>query len=97
MKEKILQMVDAYWKFDNQQQPISSWHDKQDLLKSLEELIQPAVICSACRITKAQIESIYQAKEEMKAMLGSANDDSHWKRYIKNMENFLSNNKLANK
>ena len=44
MKEKILQMVDAYWKFDNQQQPISSWHDKQDLLKALEELLQPAVI-----------------------------------------------------
>jgi hypothetical protein len=46
MKEKILQMVDAYWKFDNQQQPISSWHDKQDLLKALEELLQPAVIKS---------------------------------------------------
>jgi len=39
-------MVDAYWKFDNQQQPISSWHDKQDLLKALEELLQPAVIKS---------------------------------------------------
>ena len=46
MKEKILQMVDAYWKFDNDQQPISSWHDKQDLLKALEELLQPAVIKS---------------------------------------------------
>ena len=44
MKEKILQMVDAYWKFDEAQQPISSWHDKQDLLKALEELLQPAVI-----------------------------------------------------
>ena len=48
MKEKILQMVDAYWKFDNQQQPISSWHDKQDLLKALEELLQHAVIKSVC-------------------------------------------------
>lgn len=37
MKEKILQMVDSFWKFDNHQQPISSWHDKQDLLKALEE------------------------------------------------------------
>jgi hypothetical protein len=43
MKEKILQMVDAYWKFDEAQQPTSSWHDKQDLLKALEELLQPAV------------------------------------------------------
>jgi hypothetical protein len=48
MKEKILQMVDAYWKFDNQQQPISSWHDKQDLKKALEELLQPDVIKSVC-------------------------------------------------
>ena len=44
MKDKITQMVDSYWKFDNQQQPISSWHDKQDLLKSLEELLQSVVI-----------------------------------------------------
>ena len=43
MTEKILQMVDAYWKFDEAQKPISSWHDKQDLLKALEELLQPAV------------------------------------------------------
>lgn len=48
MKEKILQMVDAYWKFDNQQQPMSSWHDKQDLLKALEELLQHAVINQVC-------------------------------------------------
>ena len=46
MKEKILQMVDAYWKFDEAQQPMISWHDKQDLLKALEELLQPAVIKS---------------------------------------------------
>lgn len=43
MTEKILKMVDAYWKFDSNQQPMSSWHDKQDLLKALEELLQPAV------------------------------------------------------
>jgi len=42
MKEKILQMVDAYWKFDDQQQPISSWHDKQDLLMALEKLLKSA-------------------------------------------------------
>jgi hypothetical protein len=44
MKEKILEMVNAYWKFDNDQLPISGWHDKQDLLKALEELLQPATI-----------------------------------------------------
>ncbi len=59
MKEKILQMVQAYWKFDEQQQPISSWHDKQDLLKAIEELLQPDVInCVAVPewLTKELIE-----------------------------------------
>ena len=37
---KILKMIDAYWKFDNNQQPMSSWHDKQDLLKAVEEALK---------------------------------------------------------
>jgi len=40
MKDKILKLIDDYWKFDKDQQPMSSWHDKQDLLKALEELLQ---------------------------------------------------------
>ena len=34
----IKEMVNDYWKFDNRQQPISSWHDKQDFLDRLEEI-----------------------------------------------------------
>jgi len=34
-KEQIIDLVDKYWKFDESQQPMSSWHDKQDLLKLL--------------------------------------------------------------
>ena len=34
--EEIVELVDAYWKFDSDQQPISSWHDKQDLIKKLQ-------------------------------------------------------------
>jgi len=26
--KKIIKLIDDYWKFDEQQQPISSWHDK---------------------------------------------------------------------
>jgi len=37
-KEDILKLIDSYWKFDNYQDHLSSWHDKQDLLKSIEEL-----------------------------------------------------------
>ena len=34
---KVLELIDKYWKFDDQQQPNSSWHDKQDLLKEIEK------------------------------------------------------------
>lgn len=38
MKTKILELINNYWKFDNDQQPMSSWHDKQDLIKEIEKL-----------------------------------------------------------
>jgi hypothetical protein len=37
MRERILELINSYWKFDEYQQPMSSWHDKQDLLKIVEE------------------------------------------------------------
>jgi len=39
MIRKINELIDSYWKFDNDQQPMSSWHDKQDLLKALGKII----------------------------------------------------------
>jgi len=49
MQHEILDLIDKYWKFDEQQQPLSSWHDKQDLLKAVrEELDLPDVIKSVC-------------------------------------------------
>lgn len=64
MKEKILQMVDAYWKFDEAQQPMSSWHDKQDLLNALEELLQPAVIKSLSDLNGKTIPVRFTVKNE---------------------------------
>ena len=50
MQHEILDLIDRYWKFDEQQQSISSWHDKQALLKAVqEELGLPDVIKSVCR------------------------------------------------
>lgn len=46
MKEKILSLVDSYWKFDDNQTPVSNWHDKQDLLREIESLFpeeRPAI------------------------------------------------------
>ena len=35
-KLDIIILVSAYWKFDDNRQPMSSWHDKQYLLRRLE-------------------------------------------------------------
>lgn len=42
-KDKIIKMINAYWKFDNDQQPTSNWHDKQDLITAIEQLSIPRV------------------------------------------------------
>jgi hypothetical protein len=40
MKETILKLIDSYWKFDEYQGHLSSWHDKQDLLEEIEKLFE---------------------------------------------------------
>ena len=35
VRAKTIEEIEKYWKFDNNQQPLSSWHDKQDLIKAL--------------------------------------------------------------
>jgi hypothetical protein len=71
MQHEILDLIDKYWKFDEQQQPISSWHDKQDLLKTVqEELGLPDVIKSVCRCGTEIEDSNYwlceKCREELK-------------------------------
>ena len=38
MLKNILNLVNSFWKFDSEQQPSSSWNDKQDLLKEIEKI-----------------------------------------------------------
>jgi hypothetical protein len=53
----ILDLIDRYWKFDENQQPISSWHDKQDLLKEVEkELIKLNLILAPCPSCGGKLE-----------------------------------------
>lgn len=33
--DEIIELIDKYWRFDNNQQPMSSWHEKQDLIELL--------------------------------------------------------------
>lgn len=35
----IAGLIDSYWKFDNNQQPQSSWHEKQALLEKVRNII----------------------------------------------------------
>lgn len=39
MEHKILELIDRYWKFDNDQTPVSNWHDKQDLLEEVRKVL----------------------------------------------------------
>ncbi len=53
--DEILKLIDSYWKFDNNQQPMSSWCDKQDLLKAVEEALKNSpnpVLCDENCIKK---------------------------------------------
>jgi hypothetical protein len=34
--EEIVKAINDFWKFDDNQQPMSSWHDKQDLIAFIE-------------------------------------------------------------
>ena len=40
MEHEILDLIDRYWKFDNDQTPVSSWHDKQDLLEAVRKALR---------------------------------------------------------
>jgi hypothetical protein len=46
MKNEILTLINRYWKFDDGQKPVSNWHDKQDLLKAVDEALKKDDILS---------------------------------------------------
>ena len=39
MQKEILDLIDRYWKFDDDQTPVSNWHDKQDLLEAVRKAL----------------------------------------------------------
>jgi hypothetical protein len=34
-KSEVITMINDYWRFDSNQQPLSSWHEKQDLIECI--------------------------------------------------------------
>ena len=53
-KDEIIKLINTYWKFDNDQDTTSTWHDKQDLINEIEQLSLPDVVvpkgtlCDVC-------------------------------------------------
>lgn len=40
MENEILDLINRYWKFDDNQTPVSNWHDKQDLLEAVRKALR---------------------------------------------------------
>ena len=43
-KKEVIQLINDYWKFDNDQDNLSTWHDKQDLISEIEKLTLTGVV-----------------------------------------------------
>lgn len=43
-------------------------------------------------VTKTQLKAIISMRDDMYSMLGTADDDSHWVRYIMLVDNMLKKN-----
>ena len=48
MEHEILDLIDRYWKFDNDQTPVSNWHDKQDLLEAVRKALRIHDVSGSC-------------------------------------------------
>jgi hypothetical protein len=38
MNNKIIKLINDYWRFDNNQDNLSTWHDKNELIKEIEAI-----------------------------------------------------------
>jgi len=47
-KKEVIQLINDYWKFDNDQDNLSTWHDKQDLISEIEKLTLTDVVGTLC-------------------------------------------------
>lgn len=55
--KKIADLINAHWKFDNNQVPVSSWHSKQDLIEKLNTMEKNKEIFV---LTKDQLEEVWK-------------------------------------
>jgi hypothetical protein len=58
----IIELIDKYWKFDESQYPISSWHDKQDLLREIAALDKEQLAEQVPERTAEEIEELFKSE-----------------------------------
>jgi len=63
---ETINKIDSNWKFDNEQQPISNWHDKQYLLEELEKLIQSTDKLKVRQLTIEDVSSMNEYMDEVR-------------------------------
>ena len=64
MEHEILDLIDRYWKFDDDQTPVSNWHDKQDLLEAVRKALRihdvvgrsEQLVCPHCKGLEVYID-----------------------------------------
>ena len=74
MENEILDLIDRYWKFDNDQTPVSNWHDKQDLLEAVRKALRIhdviRSVCFKCEELQAEVNRCYEAMDAKKGING---------------------------
>jgi hypothetical protein len=65
-KDEIIKLINTYWRFDNDQDSTSTWHDKQDLISAIEQLTIPVVVSSdylGVRVDKSKAKNKHQIRD----------------------------------
>ena len=66
MEHEILDLIDRYWKFDEDQTPLSKWHDKQDLLDAVRKALRIHDVVGRSEQLKPKPQICYKSNEPYK-------------------------------
>jgi hypothetical protein len=66
MEHEILDLIDRYWKFDDDQTPLSNWHDKQDLLDAVRKALRIHDVVGRSEQLKPEPQICYKSNEPCK-------------------------------
>lgn len=84
MENEILDLINRYWKFDNDQTPVSNWHDKQDLLEAVRKALRIHDVSGWVAVTDAlpkALQTVWLTNGKGWCCLGCLIEDAegwHW-------------------